>query len=69
MFLSIAEDPNVISVFRNQGRKLHTTRSWDFMGLEGNGEVPPESAWNIARFGEDTIIGNFDTGELYILLG
>ncbi|XP_018825817.1 subtilisin-like protease SBT5.4 [Juglans regia] len=58
----IAKDPNVVSVFLNQGRKLHTTRSWDFMGLERNGAIPADSAWNIAKFGENTIIGNFDTG-------
>lgn len=63
MFLSIAEDPNVISVFRNQGRKLHTTRSWDFLGLESAGTIKADSAWKTARFGEDTIIGNLDTGE------
>ncbi|KAG2678316.1 hypothetical protein I3843_12G140400 [Carya illinoinensis] len=58
----IATNPNVVSVFLNQGRKLHTTRSWDFMGLERNGAIPADSAWNVARFGENTIIANFDTG-------
>lgn len=55
--------PKVVSVFSNKGRKLHTTRSWEFLGLEQNGEVPSDSIWNKARYGEDTIIGNLDTGE------
>ncbi|KAG6637872.1 subtilisin-like protease SBT5.4 [Carya illinoinensis] len=59
----IAKNPKVLSVFLNQGRKLHTTRSWDFLGLERVGTINgAESAWKTARFGEDTIIGNLDTG-------
>ncbi|XP_062223789.1 subtilisin-like protease SBT5.3 isoform X2 [Phragmites australis] len=58
----IAKQPGVMSVFPNRGRKLHTTRSWQFLGLAGPGGVPRGSAWRKARFGEDTIIGNFDTG-------
>ncbi|KAE8724650.1 Subtilisin-like protease SBT5.4 [Hibiscus syriacus] len=58
----IAKHPNVVSVFLNKGRKLHTTRSWDFLRLERNGIVPLDSLWMKARFGEDTIIGNLDTG-------
>jgi hypothetical protein len=61
---SLAEHPNVLSVFENQGRKLHTTRTWDFLQLERNGGIQDNSAWKTARFGEDTIIGNLDTGEL-----
>ncbi|KAI8019151.1 Subtilisin-like protease SBT4.15 [Camellia lanceoleosa] len=29
------EIPGVVSVFRNNRRGLHTTHSWDFMGLVG----------------------------------
>ncbi|XP_062218491.1 subtilisin-like protease SBT5.3 isoform X2 [Phragmites australis] len=58
----IARQPGVVSVFPNRGRKLHTTRSWQFLGLAGPGGVPRGGAWQKARFGEDTIIGNFDTG-------
>ncbi|KAL6570740.1 hypothetical protein OROGR_000290 [Orobanche gracilis] len=57
----ISKYPKVVSVFLNQGRKLHTTRSWDFLGLESNGEIRASSVWKKARFGEDTIIGNLDT--------
>ncbi|PIN25611.1 Cucumisin [Handroanthus impetiginosus] len=60
--LKISKDPKVVSVFLNQGRKLHTTRSWDFLGLEQNGKIRASSIWKKARFGEDTIIGNLDTG-------
>ncbi|XP_073048022.1 subtilisin-like protease SBT5.4 isoform X1 [Primulina eburnea] len=58
----IAEHPDVVSVFLDQGRKLHTTHSWDFLMLEKNGVIHPSSIWKKARFGEDTIIGNLDTG-------
>jgi len=58
----IEKHPNVLSVFENQPRKLHTTRSWNFLQLEGNGGIQDNSAWKTARFGEDTIIGNLDTG-------
>ncbi|RCV05002.1 hypothetical protein SETIT_1G046800v2 [Setaria italica] len=58
----IARQPGVISVFPNRGRKLHTTRSWQFLGLAGPGGVPHGGAWKKAKFGADTIIGNFDTG-------
>ncbi|KAE8726868.1 hypothetical protein F3Y22_tig00005974pilonHSYRG00287 [Hibiscus syriacus] len=33
----ISKHPNVVSVFPNRGRKLHTTQSWDFLRLERNG--------------------------------
>ncbi|KAL8150955.1 hypothetical protein V2J09_020763 [Rumex salicifolius] len=55
---AIAKHPKVVSVFLNSGRKLHTTRSWSFLGLPDNGV----SIWEKARFGEDTIIANLDTG-------
>ncbi|KAK1353824.1 Xylem serine proteinase 1 [Heracleum sosnowskyi] len=58
----IARHPNVVSVFLNQGRKLYTTRSWEFMGLEDDGVIRQNSIWEKARFGEDAIIGNLDSG-------
>ncbi|CAN4103100.1 unnamed protein product [Withania somnifera] len=59
----ISKHPQVVSVFENRGRRLHTTRSWNFLGLENNdGITYPSSLWKKARFGEDTIIGNLDTG-------
>ncbi|TYI67661.1 hypothetical protein E1A91_D08G033900v1 [Gossypium mustelinum] len=58
----IAKHPNVVSVFLNKGRKLHTTHSWDFLRLERDGLVPVDSLWNRSNFGADVIIGNLDTG-------
>ncbi|XP_042520489.1 subtilisin-like protease SBT5.4 [Macadamia integrifolia] len=59
----IAKHPKVISVFPNKGVKLHTTRSWDFLGLRKiNGAPQPGSLWEKAKFGEDIIIGNLDGG-------
>ncbi|PKA67029.1 Subtilisin-like protease [Apostasia shenzhenica] len=58
----ISKYPEVVSIFPNRGHKLHTTRSWQFLGLEEDGKVPMESLWTKARFGEDVIIGNLDTG-------
>jgi len=54
-----AENPKVVSVFLSKEHKLHTTRSWEFLGLRGN---DINSAWQKGRFGENTIIGNIDTG-------
>ncbi|KAL0008343.1 hypothetical protein SO802_009845 [Lithocarpus litseifolius] len=45
----------VISVFPSKILKLHTTRSWDFVGL-------PESATRNAQAESDIIIGLLDTG-------
>ncbi|KAJ8426163.1 hypothetical protein Cgig2_032645 [Carnegiea gigantea] len=61
----ISKHPNVITIFPNKGRKLHTTRSWMFLGLENNGVVPPDSIWKKAGFGEDVIIANLDTGQFH----
>ncbi|XP_038903594.1 subtilisin-like protease SBT5.4 [Benincasa hispida] len=58
----LAKFPNVVSVFESQARKLHTTRSWKFLGIEKHEEIPSNYIWNVARFGDDIIIANFDTG-------
>ncbi|XP_048225814.1 subtilisin-like protease SBT5.3 isoform X2 [Ricinus communis] len=58
----ISKRPEVVSVFPNEASELHTTRSWEFLGLERNGRIPANSLWLKARFGEDVIIGNLDTG-------
>ena len=64
VFLSFSflEHRDVISVHENKGLKLHTTRSWNFLGVENDGGVPSNSLWNLSSFGESTIIGNIDTG-------
>ncbi|KAG9448783.1 hypothetical protein H6P81_008748 [Aristolochia fimbriata] len=59
---AIRQHPDVISVFASKTRRLHTTRTWGFMDLERDGRVPAESIWSNARFGEDAIIANLDTG-------
>ncbi|WJZ96090.1 hypothetical protein VitviT2T_014811 [Vitis vinifera] len=58
----LSKKPGVVSVFLNQKNELHTTRSWEFLGLERNGEIPADSIWTKGKFGEDIIIGNLDTG-------
>lgn len=58
----ISKHPEVVSVSRNQISQLHTTNSWGFLGLERNGEIPADSMWLKARFGEDVIIGTLDSG-------
>lgn len=45
----------VLSVFPNRKRKLHTTRSWDFMGFS-------QQVQRAQTVESDTIIGVFDTG-------
>ncbi|KAK4721048.1 hypothetical protein R3W88_011281 [Solanum pinnatisectum] len=61
MYIYIPSGIQVISVFLNKARKLHTTHSWEFMRLEKNGVVYPNSLWNKAEFGRDIIIVNLDT--------
>ncbi|KAI3698237.1 hypothetical protein L6452_31350 [Arctium lappa] len=59
----IAEHPDVVSVFMNKGLKLHTTHSWEFLDLEREtGFIDSSSLWTKARFGENIIIANLDTG-------
>ncbi|KAF7815678.1 subtilisin-like protease [Senna tora] len=58
----IKKKPNVVSVFLSKMHKLHTTRSWEFLGLEKNGRIGRDSAWKIGNYGRNTIIGNIDTG-------
>ncbi|XP_022949764.1 subtilisin-like protease SBT5.3 [Cucurbita moschata] len=59
---ALAKNPSVVSIFENKERKLHTTRSWSFLGVDSDRGIPRNSIWKAARFGEDTIIGNLDTG-------
>ncbi|KAJ1400378.1 Peptidase S8/S53 domain [Sesbania bispinosa] len=58
----IAKHPSVVSVFLNQGRKLHTTHSWEFMLMDKNGVAASDSLFSKSRYGEDSIIGHLDTG-------
>ncbi|EEE66042.1 hypothetical protein OsJ_22024 [Oryza sativa Japonica Group] len=58
--MKLANMPGVISVFPNTKRSLHTTHSWDFMGLsvDAAAELPELSSKNQ----ENVIIGFIDTG-------
>ncbi|KAJ3707946.1 hypothetical protein LUZ61_011651 [Rhynchospora tenuis] len=58
----ISKLQEVVSVFPSRGYKLHTTRSWQFLGLETDGTFGSNSLWSKAQYGKDTIIGNLDTG-------
>ncbi|KAK7345374.1 hypothetical protein VNO77_15978 [Canavalia gladiata] len=51
----LLEEDNVVSVFPNTHNKLHTTRSWDFLGLPLNVKRQPKIESNI-------IVGLLDTG-------
>ncbi|KAG7988704.1 hypothetical protein I3843_03G200900 [Carya illinoinensis] len=56
----ISKMPGVVSVFPNSKRRLHTTHSWDFMGLVGEEtmEIPGYSTKNQVN----VIVGFIDTG-------
>ena len=45
----------VVSVFPNEKKKLHTTRSWDFMGF-------PQQVRRAPGVESDIIVGMLDTG-------
>lgn len=60
--ISLVEIPGVVSVFPNKVHPLHTTHSWEFMGLESEGKTQPNSLWEKGNYGDDVIIGHFDTG-------
>ncbi|XP_010540255.1 PREDICTED: subtilisin-like protease SBT4.14 [Tarenaya hassleriana] len=49
------EMEEVVGVFRNRYHKLHTTKSWDFIGL-------PQSAKRHLNMERDVILGVLDTG-------
>ncbi|GJX66490.1 cucumisin, partial [Tanacetum coccineum] len=50
----IAQMEGVVSVFPNQKKQLHTTRSWDFMGFPQDVKRAPLES--------DVIVGMLDTG-------
>ncbi|KAG4206659.1 hypothetical protein ERO13_A03G022000v2 [Gossypium hirsutum] len=55
----LARMDRVVSVFRSKTLKLHTTRSWDFLGLTLDETlVTPMEFTN----GQDVVVGIFDTG-------
>ncbi|XP_050225174.1 subtilisin-like protease SBT5.3 [Mercurialis annua] len=58
----LSKHPKVVSVLKNGVKKLQTTKSWEYLGLEKNGEIPANSLWAKAKFGQDIIIATLDTG-------
>lgn len=60
-FETNADTRGVISVFESETLSLHTTRSWDFMGLtlDYNKGTPLQLA-----YGDDVIVGRFDSGAI-----
>ncbi|KAJ4786950.1 Subtilisin-like protease [Rhynchospora pubera] len=58
----ISKLSEVVSVFPSRAYDLQTTRSWQFLGLESDGFVGPNSLWCKAEYGKNTIIGTLDTG-------
>lgn len=63
----------VVSVYKSEPRKysLHTTRSWEFSGLEES--VAPNSLKKDdlllkAKYGKNVIIGVLDSGKLFTIL-
>lgn len=50
----------VVSVFESRMLELHTTRSWDFMGLTLDHDAAVPSFPLI--YGNDVIVGILDTG-------
>ncbi|KAA8542953.1 hypothetical protein F0562_024105 [Nyssa sinensis] len=58
---TLANIQEVISVFKSKTLKLHTTRSWDFMGLTLDTDDHEVTPLQLAH-GDDIIVGIFDTG-------
>ncbi|CAA0819794.1 Subtilisin-like serine endopeptidase family protein, partial [Striga hermonthica] len=53
----LANSDGVVSVFESKVSQVHTTRSWDFMGLSLDTSNPLQK-----RYGDDVIVGLIDTG-------
>jgi hypothetical protein len=62
MIIIWAEAEEVISIFRSRMLEIHTTRSWDFMGLSLHIQNE-QSAGMQLKYGDDIIVGILDTGK------
>ncbi|PIA56966.1 hypothetical protein AQUCO_00700969v1 [Aquilegia coerulea] len=58
--LTIANMPGVVSVFQNLKRRLHTTHSWDFMGLATDKAM--KNPGHNTKNQDNVIVGFIDTG-------
>ncbi|GJM90824.1 hypothetical protein PR202_ga07142 [Eleusine coracana subsp. coracana] len=59
---TIAGLPGVISVKPNTYHRTHTTRSWDFLGLDNHHQSSGSDLLKNAKYGEDIIVGVVDSG-------
>ncbi|XP_044442044.1 subtilisin-like protease SBT3.9 [Triticum aestivum] len=59
---AIAKFPEVVTVKPNTFHETHTTRSWDFLGLEHNQGPQQPGLLKQAKYGEDVIVGVIDSG-------
>jgi hypothetical protein len=66
---TLSKLPHVLCVFVNQGRTLHTTTSWGFLGLDenvgGDSGKKKKILLSLRRksdFGKEIIVANIDTG-------
>lgn len=57
--------PDVISVTPNRKFTAHTTRSWDFLGLNYYSK-DDNTLLQKGNYGEDVIIGVIDSGYIFI---
>ena len=58
----IADTKGVISIFKSKTVHLHTTRSWDFLGLSMDYSTEKATPMWQQAYGGDVIVGVFDTG-------
>lgn len=56
-----AERKEVISMFKSKILQLHTTRSWDFMGLSLTTNTHEATPLQLA-YGDNIIVGVIDSG-------
>jgi len=65
--------PEVVAAFESRVNKLHTTHSWNFLGLEISKSSSKSSSgrssslWRKAKYGADVIIGHIDSGAAMLL--
>uniref|UniRef100_A0ACD5VQ80 Uncharacterized protein n=1 Tax=Avena sativa TaxID=4498 RepID=A0ACD5VQ80_AVESA len=58
---ALQNHPRVVLAIPDKLFDVHTTHSWEFLGLETSGGNATDG-WKEAKFGEGVIIGNVDTG-------
>ncbi|VAI56775.1 unnamed protein product [Triticum turgidum subsp. durum] len=59
---TLVECSDVLSVRPNIYHESHTTRSWDFLGLDYDQPPADSGLLQKAKYGEDVIIGVIDSG-------